>query len=143
MKEEKKELLLLEEKPWQIHSECTTKPTEPWPSCERHSCDSAEATFFECPEGWVMDHQHYEKVLEQNGTNNYHYLVFEKFIRPFPDIPQIEYPTKVTLSVHARSSGGCSSGRGWTKATVKGRMFSYKQLVENLRKSLTMIEKDQ
>ncbi|MGG0774725.1 hypothetical protein ABE060_05465 [Bacillus rugosus] len=126
----------LDQEPWQLSSECTTRATEP--DGTRHDCDSAQPSIIEAPDGWVYDHQHYEEHISKNGTNNWVFLKFENFIRPFPDVPQIEYPTKITLSVHARSPGGHSTGRGWTKATYKGRMFSYKQLIDNVKDSLNL-----
>lgn len=127
----------LDEEPWRLAAECTTSPTDT--SGERDDCDS-DVSEVNCPDGWVLDDKVYKEHLEKNGTNNRVYLNFHNYVRPFPDVPQIEYPTRVTLSVHARSPGGHSSGRGWTKAVYEGRMFKTQQLVDHVRASLKKID---
>lgn len=126
--------MTINDKPWQLHSECTTKATEP--DGTRHSCTSEQPDILESPDGWVIDDRSHEDYIDKNGSENDVKLSFENYIRPFPNIPEIEFPTKVTLSVSARSPGGHSSGRGWTKATIKGRMFSYRELIQEISETL-------
>ncbi|WP_349946150.1 hypothetical protein ABFV83_19100 [Lacrimispora sp. BS-2] len=95
-----------------LSAECTTDPTTI--RNERKSCRSRE-DIFQCPQGFFLDNHNMQSTINKNGSENEVFLIFSNYIQPFPNVPEIEYPTKVILYVTARSPR-CSGCRGWTKA---------------------------
>lgn len=99
-----------------IAAECTTKGTEL--SGKRNACWSDTSTL-EAPDGYVFNEKGATLVRdERNGSENHIYLNWHDYEEIAPGYP-IESPTRVTLSVHARSPKGHDGQRGWTKVTYE------------------------
>jgi len=96
---------------YEMKAKCTTDATNS--QGVRHSCDFAQPPFTP-PTGWVINVTGIKgEETEANGSEHCFACTYANCIQ----VGLAIVPQTFTMSVHARSPHGTSSGRGWEAAT--------------------------
>ncbi|PFS24371.1 hypothetical protein COK46_01790 [Bacillus thuringiensis] len=114
--------------PFELAAECTTDGNDA--SGRRKDCDS-DISVVNAPDGFVLNDRDFEMQQTYNGTDPNVNLTWDDYVEIIPG-SGLKYPTKVSLSVHARSPRGHNGQRGWNKVKISGTMINYQRMKENI-----------